>query len=125
MGPTYELTDGRQLPVVAEHQGHDYTAYVLYDVEAAHEWVLTWTDGINHWLEAWDYPWHAYARLAALVAACEQQVFLVHEPAPNEVGSRAFVEEAERLVRRTVHAFNCPPNCDASGTGASYANHGD
>lgn len=116
MGPRYELTDGRELPVTAEHQGHDYVAYVLYDVDAAHEWLVTWTDGINVWLEEYHHPWHAYARLAALVAAVEQQVFLVHDPGVHGTRDRdRFVEEAERLVRRTVHAFDCPADCDGTG----------
>jgi hypothetical protein len=113
---TYELTEGEHLPVVAEYVQHDYTAWVLYRVEAAHEWLVTWTDGINQWCEEYDYPWHAFARLAALVAACDQQVFLVHDPSnrgPAE--GEAFREEADRFVARTVHAYNCASTCYGDG----------
>lgn len=111
----YELLDGRRLPVAAEHHGHDYSAYVLHDVEAAHEWLLTWTDGINHWLEEWHLPEHAFARLAALVRACDQQVFLAHQV--DEVygvtgAARAFEDEVERFMSRVVHASSCPSGCD-------------
>lgn len=117
----YELTDGRRLPVAAEHHGHDYVAYVLHDVEAAHEWLLTWTDGINVWLEEYHLPWHAYARLAALVAAAEQDVFLVHDLQDGDVAAHeAVVVEVERFVARTVHASSCPTSCD----GTDPANHG-
>lgn len=110
---------GRRLPVVARHGGHDWTAWVLYRVEAAHEWVLTWTDGINVWLEEYDQAWHALARLAALTAAVEQDVFLVHG---SDVGSGrvVFVSEVERFVSRTVHASSCAPGCD----GTDPVNHG-
>ncbi len=114
----HELTDGRRLPVIAEFSGVDYDAYVLQEVEAAHEWLVTWSDGINEWLEEYDYPWHALARFTALVAACEQQVFLVHDVESR--GERAaFVEEAERFVSRTVHASSCGIGCD----GTDDANH--
>lgn len=117
---TYELADGERLPVVAEYHGVDYDAYVLHNVEAAGEWVVTWTDGINHWVEEYDYPWHAFARLAALVAAADQQVFLVHDPSNRgATEGRAFREEAERFVSRTVHASSCGTGCD----GTDAANH--
>lgn len=111
MTETYYLEeDGEALPVVAHHVSHDWSARVLYDVEAASEWVLTWTDGINEWVERYDYPWHAYTRLAALIATVEQDVFLVHR-SDDPHGPLDFVEESERFIRRTVHAFNCPPGC--------------
>ena len=100
--------DGKLLPVTARFESHDWSATVLYRIEASHEWELQWTDGINVWVEEWIYAWHAYARLAALVAAVEQDVFLVHG---SEEDHAAFVDEVERFVARTVHAFNCPPGC--------------
>lgn len=117
---TYYLEDGDgPLPVVAEHHGVHYAARVLRDVDADDEWITTWTDGINEWVERYEYPWHALARLAALVAAVEQDVFLVHDPSNRgEAEHAAFVEEADRFVSRTVHAFNCPPGCD--GTSAVH-----
>lgn len=100
----YELADGRELPVVAEHHGTDYVAYVLRDAEAEHGWILTWTDGINHWYEEWDRPWHAYARLAALVAAADQQVFLVHDLQDGNSAAHAeFRTAVETFLARTVH----------------------
>lgn len=115
MTPRYELTDGRLLPVTAEHHGHDYAAYVLHDVETFHEWLLTWTDGINVWLEEYHHPWHAYARLAALVAAAEQDVFLVHDLQDGDPAARdAVVDEVERFVSRVVHASSCAPGCDGT-----------
>jgi hypothetical protein len=124
----YELGDGELVPVVAEHHGGDYTAWVLrrdLDADAhEHEWVVTWTDGINHWLEEYDESWHAYARLTALVAACDQDVFLVHAVGHGDVvnvsARDAFVSEAERFVSRTVHASSCAPGCD----GTDPVNHG-
>lgn len=119
-GDLFELTDGRKLPVTAEYHGVDFAAWVLRDVneEPPAEgyvggWIVTWTDGINVWFEDdYELPWHALARFAALVAACEQQVFLVHDVESR--GERAaFVAEAERFVSRTVHAFNCAPDCRA------------
>lgn len=111
----YELTDGRHLPVVAEHHGHDYAAWVLHDVEAFHEWVLTWTDGINHWLEEYHLPWHAYARLAALIAAVEQGVFLVHDLQDGDLAAHeAVVDAIERFIARSVHASSCAPGCDGT-----------
>lgn len=121
MNVGYELTDGRVLDVTAEHHGADYSAYVLHAVEAFHEWVLTWTDGINHWLEEYHQSWHAYARLAALVAAAEQDAFLVHDLQDGDpVARRAVVDEVERYVSRTVHASGCRPGCD----GTDPVNHG-
>lgn len=121
---TYELDDGRVLPVAAEHHGHDYAAYVLHEVDAAFPWVLTWTDGINHWLEEWSLPEVAFARLAALVRACDQQVFLVHvvdevADGDDDGGRAAFEDEAERFLSRAVHASSCQPGCD----GTDPANH--
>lgn len=113
-GNLYELTDGRVLPVTAEHHGHDYWAWVLHDVDARRKWVITWTDGINHWLEEYELPWHAYARLAALIAAVEQQVFLVHDAHRQPDEMLRFVDEVERFVSRTVHAFNCDVGCDGT-----------
>ncbi len=87
-----------------------------YNIEASSEWELHWTDGINVWIEEWHYPWHALARLAALVAAVEQDVFLVHDLQDgNPVTHAAFVEEVENFIARTVHAFNCPAGCDGRG----------
>jgi hypothetical protein len=105
--------DGRLLPVIAEYPSHHWSARVLYRVEASAEWELHWTDGINVWIEHYDYPWHALARLAALVAAVEQDVFLVHR-SDDPHGPLDFVAEAERFVSRTIHASGCRPNCDGT-----------
>jgi hypothetical protein len=105
--------DDRWLPVVAEFSGHRWNGHVLHDVEAAGEWIVTWTDGINEWLERYDYPWHALARFAALVAAAEQDVFLVHDSSDPH-GPLNFVAEAERFVSRTIHASSCEPGCDGT-----------
>lgn len=115
----YELDDGRVLPVETSWARHDYTARVLRGHDdprdVAGEWLLTWTDGINVWLEEYEFPWQALARLTALVAAVEQQVFMVHDPSNRgEAESRAFVREAERFVSRTVHAHDCLPGCDGT-----------
>lgn len=116
---SYELTDGRRLPVITEYHGEHYAAYVLRDVAVEREWVLTWTDGVNVWYEDYDYPWHAFARLASLVAAAEQDVLMVHDLQDgNPTTHAAVVEEVENFIARTVHAFNCPPGCD--GTGGSH-----
>jgi hypothetical protein len=109
-----ELNEPRDVPVVAHVVYHDWSARVLHDVEAAGEWPVTWTDGINVWFERYDYPWHALARLAALVAAVEQEVFLVHD-VTNRGEQATFVDEAERFVSRTVHAHSCRPGCDGTG----------
>lgn len=103
--------EARDVPVICEYRAHHWTARVLYDVEAGGEWPVTWTDGINLWFERYAFPWQALARLAALVAAVEQDVLLVHDPGARDGDDRAFVDEAERFVRRTVHAFNCPADC--------------
>lgn len=109
--PHYDLDEEpRDVPVVAHYRARHWSARVLHDVEAAGEWALTWTDGINVWFERYDYPWHALTRLAALIAAVEQEVFLVHR-SDDPHGPLDFVEESERFVRRTVHAFNCPAGC--------------
>jgi hypothetical protein len=98
------------LPVAAEYHGHNYVAQVLHDVEVAHEWVLTWTDGINDWVERWVYPEVAFARLAALVRAANEDVFFVHRSdRPGELD--LFADEAERFLSRTVHASSCRPGC--------------
>lgn len=110
----YELPSGEALPIAARHYGDDYSAYVLYDAEAPVSWIVTWTDGINDWVEGFEQPWHAYARLAALVAAVEQQVFLVHDGDRNPAELRVFVSEVERFVSRTVHASSCAPGCDGT-----------
>lgn len=110
----YELTDGRHLPVVAEHHGHDYVAWVLHDVEAFHEWVLTWTDGINHWLEGWHTPEVVFARLAALVRACDQGTFLVHDGEGFDRARTSFEAEVERFLVHVVHASSCPSECDGT-----------
>jgi hypothetical protein len=116
---TYYLeADGEALPVVAEFEGHHYSAHVLHDVNGDVEWIVTWTDGINEWVERYELPWHALARLAALVAAAEQDVFLVHDFV-NRGEHVAFVAEADRFVSRTVHASSCAPGCD----GTDPANH--
>lgn len=121
----FELADGTMVPVTSEYHGVDFTAYVLRhapDVgpdDYVGGWIVTWTDGINWWFEDdYELPWHALARFAALVAACEQQVFLVHD-LESRGEQYAFVEEAERFVSRTVHASSCPPDCD----GTDPANH--
>lgn len=118
-GEYYDLWNGRVLPVVTTWARRDYTAHVLrgHDDErdVAGEWILTWTDGINIWLEEYELPWQALARLAALVAAAEQDVFLVHPPSSRGINEgRAFVEEAERFVSRTVHTSSCQPGCDGT-----------
>lgn len=107
---TYVL-DGWSYPVVASFHGHGYSAYVLHAVEEGNQWVVTWTDGINRWVERYDEPWHALGRLASLVAACEQDVFLVHDVV-NRGEREAFLDEVERYVSRTVHASSCAPSCD-------------
>lgn len=115
---TYELGDGRDVPVVVSWRRRDYSARVLRVDDGDHddvagEWLLTWTDGVNEWLEEYELPWLALARLAALVAAAEQDVFLVHDPSNR--GNRdgvAFHNIATNFIARTVHAFNCPPICD-------------
>jgi len=120
--PTYELPSGETLNVVTVWERTRYSAYVLQDPEAPVEWALTWTDGINEWVEWYEQSWHALARLAVVVAACDQDVFLVHAGDPaefNEPGPAAFVAEAERFVSRTVHASSCAPGCD----GADPVNH--
>jgi hypothetical protein len=115
MSEFYELTEGRPLFVVARFDGHDYVARVLHDVEAAGEWVVTWTDGVNTWIERYEYPWNALARFAALVCAAEQSVLLVHDPGDPH-GPLDFVEESERFMARVVHAFNCPAGCRGDGS---------
>lgn len=110
----YELTDGRFLPVAAKHHGIDYAAWVLHDVEAAHEWLLTWTDGINHWLEGWRAPEVAFARLAALVRACDQRTFLVHDGEGFDRAPTSFEAETERFLAHVVHASSCAPGCDGT-----------
>lgn len=113
---TYYLeADGEALPVVAAHHGVHYAARVLRDVASDDEWVLTWTDGVNEWVERYEHAWHAFARLAALVAAVEQDVFLVHDPTNRGPAEHAaFLGEAERFVSRTVHASSCRPGCDGT-----------
>lgn len=114
--PSYELPSGEVLDVVTAWERSRYSAYVLRDPEAPVEWALTWTDGINEWVEWYDQPWVALARLAALVAAVEQDVFLVHanDAAERGAGPATFVSEAERFVSRTVHASSCQPGCDGT-----------
>lgn len=120
MRELYELDDGQLVPVVIKWQRHHYSARVVRvddgpEDEVDGTWALTWTDGINVWYEEYELPWQAIARLAALVAAAEQEVFLVHDPSNRGAAEgAAFVEEAERFVARTVHAFNCPAGCDGS-----------
>lgn len=121
MNSTYHLeADGEALPVVAEFEGHHYSAHVLHNVNGDVEWIVTWTDGINEWVECYELPWHALARLTALVAAAEQDVFLVHDPSSRDhAEGLAFVVEADRFVSRTVHASSCALGCD----GTDPANH--
>lgn len=108
-------TDGKLLPVIAEYLSHDWSARVLHRVEVTREWELHWTDGINVWLEDYDQPWHALARLAALIAAVEQDVFLVHDLQDgNPVAYDAFTDEVDRFVSRTVHTSSCRPGCDGT-----------
>lgn len=107
--------DGELLPIMAQYESHYWSACVLYRAEAIHEWELQWTDGINSWVEEHDKPWHAFARLAALVAAVEQDVFLVHDlQGGDPVAHAAVVDEVERFVSRTVHASSCAPDCDGT-----------
>ena len=124
-GELFELTDGRQVPVTGEYHGVDFAAFVLRDAPDVEPddyvggWIVTWTDGINWWFEGnYELPWQALARFAALVAACEQQVFLVHDGEDPDQRD-AFVVEANRFVARTVHASSCPAGC----SGTSVANH--
>lgn len=111
--PDHELASGERLPVAAEYCGSDYTVYVLRRAGSSREWVVTWNDGINHWYEEWDHPELAFARLAALVAAANQQTFLVHDPgARGDHDVVAFQNEVERFLSRTVHTPNDPTNYD-------------
>lgn len=93
---------GEELPVVARLVRHDWSARVLYQVERANEWVLTWTDGINVWYEEWHSGELALLRLAALFRAEDQGVGLVHQ---SDVGVDAvrFRDVAEDFLSRTVH----------------------
>ena len=128
-GELFELTDGTMVPVISEYAQHDFTAYVLhrptddklrYVGDYVGGWIVTWTDGINWWFEDdYELPWQALARFASVIAAIEQQVFVVHTAEELGPERRAFVEEAERFVARTVHASSCPPGCD----GTDSANH--
>lgn len=120
-GDLFELGDGTKVPVTAEYHGVDFAAYVLRSApnaasdDYAGGWIVTWTDGINWWFEDdYELPWHALARLAALVAATEQQVFLVHD-VESRGEQKPFVNEVERFVARTVHAFNCDAACRGDG----------
>lgn len=122
----FELTDGRLVPVLCEVLRRDYAAYVLRIDEGdpddvAGVWALTWTDGINWWYEEYEFPWLALGRLTALVAAVEQDVFMVHTSLDDREGPPALVEEVNRFTRRTVHAFDCPAGCDGTGS----TNHDD
>lgn len=111
----WSALDDRALPLVAEYVQHDWSARLLHRADASYEWELQWTDGINEWVEEHLRPWHAYARLAALVAAAERGVFLVHDLRDGGPAARAaFVAEAERFVSRTVHASSCRPGCDGT-----------
>lgn len=112
--------DDRWLPVVAAFEGSNWLAHVLNDDDGdtTQPWILTWTDGINEWIERYELPWNALARLAALVAAVEQDVFLVHR-SDDPHGPLDFLAEAERFVSRTIHASSCAPSCD----GTDPANH--
>lgn len=95
---------GEELPVVGHYVQHHWSARVLYQVEAAREWVLTWTDGINVWYEEWDRSYEALARLAALAAAVERESFLRHR-ASSELSwrdRREFVDHVEHFIDRTV-----------------------
>lgn len=113
-----DVTEPRDVPIVATFYGHSWSGRVLHDVEAAGEWVVTWTDGINTWLERYDYPWNALTRFAALVCAVEQDVFLVHDTYdPHQLVE--FVGESERFLSRVVHASSCRAGCD----GTDPANH--
>jgi hypothetical protein len=120
---TFEYTDGREVPIVAEYHGHDFGAWVLHDVEGFYPWPVTWTDGINFWLEGYDDVVVALARFTALLRACESNTFLVHHIDLGhrvDVGQRdAFEAEVERFVSRVVHASSCQPGCD----GTDPANH--
>lgn len=112
----YDDELGRDAALVAEVVGDHYSAEVLnagygVDLESVDApWVVRWTDGINDWREAYELPWHALARLAAVVAAVEQDVFLVHD-ATNRGQRDAVVDEVDRYVSRTVHASSCAPGC--------------
>lgn len=115
-GEPYELEDGRFARVVAEFHGVDYVAYTLHDVDAVNPWLVTWTDGINVWLEAYELAWHGLARLAAVVAAAEQGVFLIDDLRDDDyTRHEKVVEQIESLIARQVHSFNCLPGCDGTG----------
>lgn len=115
-GEPYELEDGRYAKVVAEFHGSDYVAYTLHDVDAANPWIVTWTDGINTWLEAYELAWHGLARLAAVVAAAEQDVLLVDDLQDDDyTRHQKVVGQIEDLIARQVHSYNCPPGCDGTG----------
>lgn len=110
----------RNLGVVAEYPGHDWTGRVLHDVEAFNPWLVVWTDGVNEWVEPFLEVHHALARLAALVVAAEAHTgFVQRDLNENPAGRRAFEDEVERFVSRVVHASSCQPGCD----GTNPANH--
>lgn len=77
--PTFELTDGRQVPVLAEHEGAQgrYTAFVLFvEDEVNGQYWVTWTDGINWWEEKHYYVHYAFTYLGALIHAVDNDEFL-------------------------------------------------
>lgn len=122
----HQLPSGELVPVTATHRFDHATIWLLRredDVlddatsdEPTQRWVLTWTDGINDWVEEWDDAAVAYCRLAALVTAVESGTYLVHEDTVHEGvdawrSRRAFVVEVERFLSRTVHASSCRVGC--------------
>lgn len=125
MTETFQLDDDRVVPVLTRWVRHDYSAHVLRldegdERDALGETALTWSDGINVWYEEYEFPWLALARLAALVAAVEQDVFLVHDEVAHPGDERRFLDDANRFVCRTVHAFNCPTSCRGDSPNHDY-----
>jgi hypothetical protein len=98
------------LPVAAEYHGTDYVARVLHDVDAASPWLVAWTDGVNHWIEPYADPAVAFARLASVVRAGDEDVALVHD-GEQPRHNTAVVAAAESLLALTVHASDCAGDC--------------
>lgn len=115
----YEDENGeRWLGVVATYEARDWNGRVLHDVSGSHPWIVTWTDGVNVWVELWHDVSVALTRFASLIRAAESNTFLVHDVASRDEG-RYFEDLAERFISRVVHASSCQPGCD----GTDPANH--
>lgn len=116
----FEDDDGpRWLRVLARVVERNWSARVLDDQEVNFGFIVTWTDGINTWVERYEYRATALARFAALVQAVESSVFLVHDTY-DQAALREFENEAGAFFTRTVHASSCPGGCDGTDT----MNHG-